>query len=257
MLQDPVMLAALLVITGIWAGALNAVAGGGTFFSFPVLLLLGTPPLLANTTNKCGLWFAALASASGFWREIASQRHRLTSFAVTAFVGSIAGSLLLLVTPAETFQALIPWLLLTATGFFAGGKRALSYLRRRRGLHASGTISHRSALIGQSVIGLYGGFFAAGMGILMMALYELSGVRSVNEMNGLKTFIAFVVNGISAITFMLVGMIDWKIALYLGIGAVIGGYVGAILSRHVPDRLLRRAIILYGVVMSALFFYKY
>ena len=256
-MNDPLILYPILLLTGMWAGAVNSVAGGGTFFSFPLLLLTGMPPLLANTTNKFALWFASIAGMTGFRQEIRAQKANLWRFAISAFLGSIAGSLLLLVTPASTFQAMVPWLLLSATLLFAFGKRLLSYVRTHKTDGDSAQLSATSSIIGQSVIGVYGGFFAAGMGILMMALYQLSGVRSVNEMNGLKTFVAFAINGISALTFLIAGKIDWHIAPMLMLGAFIGGYYGAVLSKRVPDIWLRRAIIGYGLVMSAYFFVKY
>ena len=256
-MQDPMVLSAILLLTGMWAGAVNSVAGGGTFFSFPILMLTGMPPLMANTTNKFALWFASIAGVTGFREEIRAQKSNLWRFAASAFVGSVAGSLLLLVTPASTFQAMVPWLLLAATLLFAFGKRLLNYVRTHKGGQEGAQLSATGSIIGQSIIGVYGGFFAAGMGILMMALYELSGIRSVNEMNGLKTFVAFAINGISALTFLVAGMIDWRIAPLLMVGAFIGGYYGAVLSKRVPDIWLRRAIIGYGLLMSAYFFWKY
>ncbi len=246
---------AILLLTGLWAGAVNSVAGGGTFFSFPVLLMLGMPPILANTTNKCALWFASVAGVTGFWAEIRAQKHRLAFYFATGFIGSLAGSFLLLVTPAKTFEALLPWLMLMATLLFAGGKKAIMALRPAR--NAELPIPLAASAIGQTLIGFYGGFFAAGMGMLMMALYELSGIRSVNEMNGLKTFVGLGINGISALTFLLVGSIDWHVAGILLCGALVGGYGGAMLSKRVPDAVLRRVIIGYGAVMTLYFFIKY
>lgn len=241
----------ILLILGLWAGAVNSVAGGGSFFSFPVLLLMGMPPILANTTNKFALWFASIAGVTGFWKEIKEQKERLAFYFICGLVGSLAGSLLLLATPAETFEAMIPWLMLTATCLFAFGKRIV------RRLHGTQSIPKPASAVGQTFIGIYGGFFAAGMGMMMMALYELSGIKSVNHMNGLKTFVGLGINGISALTFLVVGVIDWPVALVLLSGALVGGYGGAILSKKVPDHLLRGVIIAYGVIMTAYFFVKY
>ncbi|MFZ4124666.1 MAG: sulfite exporter TauE/SafE family protein [Rickettsiales bacterium] len=243
--------ALILFITGIWAGAVNSVAGGGTFFSFPILLLLGMPPVLANTTNKFALWFASIAGVTGFWQEIKEQKERLAFYFICGFIGSLIGSLLLLATPPGTFEAMIPWLMLTATCLFAFGKKLIN---RVRGAHA---IPKPATATFQTIIGIYGGFFAAGMGMLMMALYELSGIKSVNHMNGLKTFVGLGINGISAITFLIFGVIDWHVALILLSGALLGGYGGAILSKKVPDAILRNIIIGYGVVMTVYFFSKY
>jgi uncharacterized membrane protein YfcA len=243
-----------LFLTGLWAGAVNSVAGGGTFFSFPILLLFGMPPLLANTTNKFALWFASIAGVTGFWAEVKSLRGQIRFYFTAGILGSFLGSVLLLLTPAERFEAMIPWLLLVATLIFAFGKRVIVYLRRGA---SSDHIGKSFSTIGQGLIGIYGGFFAAGMGMLMMALYELSGIKSVHQMNGLKTFVGLGINGISALTFMAVGAVDWPVALILLIGALIGGYSGAVLSKKVPESLLRRIIITYGALMTAYFFWKY
>ena len=251
----------LLFIAGIWAGALNAVAGGGTFFTFPLLLLFGMPPIAANTTNKFALWFASLSGVAGFWREIKEIRALLPFFVGIALVGSLLGSLLLLWTPPERFEALVPWLMLTATCVFAGGKKiahlSQSLLERKPPAthHPPRTTSFPIAL-GQLLIGLYGGFFAAGMGILMMALYEVAGIRTIAQMNALKNAVGLAINGISAVTFLFAGAIYWPVALVLLAGALIGGYSGAMLSKRVPDHILRRFIIAYGAGMSVYFFVK-
>ena len=243
-----------LFLIGLWAGAVNSVAGGGTFFSFPMLLLFGMPPLLANTTNKFALWFASMAGVTGFWAEVKSLRGQLGFYFTAGIIGSLLGSVLLLLTPPERFEVMIPWLLLVATLIFAFGKRVIVYLRRGS---ASDHIGKSFSAIGQGLIGVYGGFFAAGMGMLMMALYELSGIKSVHQMNGLKTFVGLGINGISALTFMAVGAVDWPVALILLSGALIGGYGGAVLSKKVPEPLLRKIIIAYGALMTAYFFWKY
>lgn len=248
--MDITLLTALILFTtGLWAGAVNSVAGGGTFFSFPILLLLGVPPLLANTTNKFALWFASIAGVTGFWKEIKEQRERLAFFFTCGLIGSLIGSLILLATPAETFAAMIPWLMLTATCLFAFGKKLLP-----KNTNQESRITKTATAFGQTLIGIYGGFFAAGMGMLMMALYELSGIKSVNHMNGLKTFVGLGINGISALTFLVMGVIDWQVAAVLMAGALIGGYSGAIISKKIPDYILRNIIIGYGALMTLYFF---
>jgi uncharacterized protein len=241
----------LLLLTGLWAGAVNSVAGGGTFFSFPILLLMGMPPILANTTNKCALWFASIAGVTGFWKEIKAQKERLAFFFCCGVIGSLAGSLLLLATPAERFERMVPWLMLAATLIFTFGKTLV------RRLHNAHAIPKPATAISQTLIGVYGGFFAAGMGMLMMALYELSGIKTINQMNGLKTFVGMGINGISALTFLVLGAMDWRVGGILTIGALIGGYGGAVLSKRVPDRILRAVIIAYGALMTVYFFVRY
>ncbi len=276
---------ALLFFVAIWAGALNTIAGGGTFFTFPVLMLVGMPPIIANTTNKFAITFASLSATFGFLKEIRALKQKVVFFVTTAVIGSITGSLLLLVTPDEKFERLVPWLMLCATLLFAFGGRIVRYVAKRKaaklaeinaaggsaspervslrsaGARSIGTTQKLSLLliaigIGQFMIGVYGGFFAAGMGILMMALYELSGMRDIHEMNALKVIVGLGINLISAITFMFVGAIDWHVAIILVAGALIGGYGGAWVSKKLPQSFIRNFIVLYGVAMTSYFFLK-
>lgn len=248
----------LLFVVAIWAGALNTIAGGGTFFTFPVLLLVGMPPIIANTTNKFAITFASLSATFGFMKEIRALGKKVWFFVATAVAGSIGGSLLLLVTPDEKFQAMVPWLMLSATLLFAFGGRLVRYFAAHKKPSSATARTISLALIaigaGQFTIGVYGGFFAAGMGILMMALYELSGMRNIHEMNALKVIVGLGINLISAVTFMFVGAIDWHIAAILVTGALIGGYGGAWVSRKLPQHVIRGFIVLYGVAMTAYFF---
>jgi hypothetical protein len=249
----------LLFVTAIWAGALNAIAGGGTFFTFPVLLLVGMPPIVANTTNKVGIAIASVSGVAGFWAEIKRIRPLLPLFISTALAGSFAGSLLLLVTPPERFEALIPWLMLAATLLFAFGARiarAIASLRKNPAAkNPDEAILHRKiGGIGQFLIGIYGGFFAAGMGILMMALYSTAGMKHIHEMNALKSVSGLAINLISAAVFLAVGIVDWSIAAILIAGALIGGYSGATLSKRLSPAIIRGFIVCYGAAMTLYFF---
>lgn len=296
----------LLFIAAIWAGALNAIAGGGTFFTFPVLLLVGIPPIIANTTNKFALSFASIAGVAGFWQEIRAIRAKLLFFCSLGVIGSIAGSVALLITPPAQFEAMIPWLMLAATLLFGLGNRIVrwvgslsmrakvielrvesresSKMSLREG-KADEAIQHQLQKIhnakisskpytssldsrlstlttsffigfGQLIIGIYGGFFAAGMGILMMALYELAGMKNIHEMNALKSAVGLGINVVSALTFLIVGIINWHIAAILAAGALIGGYSGAILSKRLSPAIIRGFIVLYGAAMTVYFFMK-
>lgn len=266
----------LLFVTAIWAGALNAIAGGGTFFTFPVLLLVGMPPIIANTTNKFAITFASITGMIGFWNEIKSIRHTLFFFTGLAVLGSVSGSVLLLFTPDDKFEKLVPWLMLAATLLFAFGARIVRFFtrhhaqkpiveeadaaliehRKSRGRMGRLTLALLAIGIGQFTIGIYGGFFAAGMGILMMALYELSGMKNIHEMNALKSVVGLGINAVSAITFLFVGVIDWPVAAILIAGALIGGYSGAFLSKKLAPHTIRAFIVLYGIAMTSYFFLK-
>jgi uncharacterized protein len=245
----------LLFPISIIAGAVNSIAGGGTFFTFPVLILMGLPPLIANTTNKTGLAIASLAGVAGFWREIRAIRHLLMFFVPLGIIGSIIGSYVLLEIQLAHFNMLVPWLMLTATLLFALGGRLIKKINPRKHQGTS-TTKDVSIGLGQFAIGVYGGFFAAGMGILMLALYELAGIKNINEMNALKVVVALGINIISAGVFLLTGSVDWPVAAILIFGATIGGYSGAVISKKLPTSLIRTVIILYGCGMTTYFFLK-
>lgn len=242
--------ALMLLAVGVFAGAINAVAGGGTFVSFPILIMAGLPPVVANTTNKVALTFASLASVKAFAPEIKTHGKRMWFYFAAATLGSIAGSVLLLVIDPKTFESLVPFLMLAATCLFIFGGR-----QKPEG--AGRQLAAPVSFLGQFAIGIYGGFFAAGMGMLMMALYSLSGIRNIHEMNGLKTFAGLGINAISAAIFLTTGLIDWPVAAVLIVGALIGGYWGAMLSKRVAQGTLRLGIIAYGLIMSAYFFVEY
>lgn len=245
----------LLIAAGLWGGALNAVAGGGTFFTFPVLIFCGLPPILANSTNKFGMWAGSFASVGGYWSEIKPQKHRLLLLSVIAGIGSVGGSVLLLMTSPEFFKALVPWLMLCATLLFAFGNRIVRAIHARTAHHAAaGKVGRAGGLGGQFAIGVYGGFFGAGIGILLMALYELMGIRNIHQMNGLKVLVATVVNALSVLTFIITGMIVWPVALALGFGFFIGGYYGAVFAKRLPALWIRGFIIVYSLSVTCYFF---
>lgn len=241
--------ALMLLGVGVAAGAINAVAGGGTFVSFPILILAGLPPVVANTTNKVALTFASLASVKAFAPEIKAHGQRMWFYFGAATLGSIVGSVLLLWIDPETFESLVPFLMLAATGLFMFGGR------KRGDAHTA--IPLWMSFLGQFAIGIYGGFFAAGMGMMMMALFALSGITGIHQMNGLKTFSTLGVNAISAAIFLTTGLIDLEVAVVLTAGALVGGYYGAMLSKRVAERKMKLAIIAYGLLMTGYFFAEY
>lgn len=243
----------MLIPVAIFAGAVNSIAGGGTFFTFPILILMGMPPIIANTTNKVGIALASVAGVAGFWKEIKVIRSHLAFFTLAALVGSVVGSLLLLAIPSEQFRVLVPWLMLAATLMFAfGGK----WVQRRAAKSPTTELPVRRPFtgIGQFLIGVYGGFFAAGMGILMLGLYEMAGMKNIHEMNALKVVVALGINLISAAVFLFAGTVDWTIAGILIVGALIGGYGGAMLSKKLPQKRIRQLIVIYGIGMTTYFF---
>lgn len=244
----------MLIPVSILAGAVNSIAGGGTFFTFPILILMGVPPIIANTTNKVGIAIASVAGVAGFWKEIRMIRPMLLFFCLTALIGSVAGSLLLLAIPSEDFRALVPWLMLIATLMFAFGGKWAKRRHAANGHADPQAVTRPSIGFGQFLIGVYGGFFAAGMGILMLGLYEVAGMKNIHEMNALKVVVALGINLISAAVFLFAGTVDWAIAAILIVGALFGGYGGAVLSKKLPQKLIRQMIVTYGVAMTLYFF---
>lgn len=235
-------------------GAVNSVAGGGTFLTFPMLILTGMPSVAANATNTMALWPGSIASMAAYRHELRAHVTHLKRYAVLSFLGGLVGSLLLLYTPETIFSALVPWLLLGATVIFAGGPRVTAWLR----LHADTPHAHgpaRQIFLGvlQFSIAVYGGYFGAGIGILMLAMLQLYGLQNLHEMNGIKTFLATIINGITVSIFALAGIIVWPVALAMMAAAILGGYCGATYARRMNPVFLRRGIIAIGVVLSVYF----
>jgi uncharacterized membrane protein YfcA len=235
-------------------GALNSVAGGGSFLTFPTLIVSGVPPIRANATSTVALWPGAVASVGAYRRELASVHH-VRLLAAISLVGGLLGAVLLLRTPSATFSALIPYLLLLATLLFAFNgpiKRSLSTML----VHADGPAERvpMALIVVQFVIAVYGGFFGGGIGILMLAALGLLGLDNIHEMNALKTVLASCINGIAVVTFVVAGAVDWPLALIMLVGAIAGGYAGAATARKLDQRLVRVFVIAVGCIMTAYFF---
>ncbi|NMG76610.1 sulfite exporter TauE/SafE family protein [Aromatoleum diolicum] len=239
------------------AGAMNSVAGGGTFFSFPALLAVGVPPVVANASNAVALWPASLSSAWAYRRELARFSKGLLALSLVALVGGIAGGLLLLSTRDDTFSMLIPWLLLIATVMFAGSGQISALLARLRQSADSGP-SHGSAggLLFQLAVSVYGGFFGAGMGIVMIAALAIQGHRDIHDINALKNWLSAIIYSVAVVTFVVAGAVSWPHTLVMIVTAAIGGYWGAVGARKVPAVWLRRFIIGVGSVLTTYYFYK-
>ena len=217
--------------------------------AFPALVLSGVPPIVANATNSAALWVGTVASARGYRREIAEHRHILMRVAEVSIAGGVVGALLLLRTPAHVFTKLIPYLLLLATGVFA----VSPYLTR-----PSPNVRQHSyvQLAAQFLVSIYGGYFGAGIGILMLAILAFSGLPSFNAMNGVKNILAMCINGVALIPFLIAGIIWWPQAALMASGAVVGGYFGARIGRRVAAPHLRAFVIAVGAIMTVYFFIR-
>jgi uncharacterized membrane protein YfcA len=238
-----------LIAASILGGAVNALAGGGTFLVFPALVLAGIAPITANATASFLLWPAGLASAWVYRNDIPNDRRLLSIMSVVSGIGAIAGSFVLLRTSNATFSGLVPWLLLFATLNF-------TFAKQLRNL-ASGA-SHRASLalllVGQLAISFYGGYFGTGMGVLMLALYLSATGKDVHVANGLRLVCATVINAAAIVIFAAKGAIDWKVGIPMLVAALIGGYFGAVLVRRLNAESARRWVMIYAWGITVWFF---
>ena len=193
------------------------------------------------------MWLGVVASARGYREEIRTYRRVIVPAMAVSLVGSVGGAVLLLHTPPKIFEHLIPWLLLFATVVFA----ISPFLTRK---HRAKSVHSPWQLALQFVVSIYGGYFGAGMGILMLAILSFSGLPNMNAMNGVKNLLSIVINGVAVVPFLIAGVINWRIALLMAVFAVIGGYAGARLFRRVPSRITRYMVLAIGAGMSAYFF---
>jgi uncharacterized membrane protein YfcA len=244
---------ALVGLAAFCAGAMNAVAGGGTFFSFPVLLAVGVPPVAANASNSVALWPASLSGAWACRKELARYKRYLIPMAIVSLFGGVGGGLLLLTTRDAAFSALIPWLLLFATVLFAFSGRISA---RLRGADSAGPGNSKTALVGQAVVSVYGGFFGAGMGILMLASLAMAGHDDVHEINAIKNLLSAVIYSVTVLTFVIAGAVSWPYTVIMLATATLGGYWGAGMARNIPAPWLRRFIITVGFILTVFYFYK-
>jgi uncharacterized membrane protein YfcA len=247
--------ALVLFAAALFGGAMNSVAGGGSFLTFPALILTGVTPIYANATSTVALWPGAVASVGAYRRELGRARHAVLLGAVS-LVGGIAGAWLLLHTPSAAFQRLIPWLLLAATALFASGPAITSRLRTRLGGRGDARLSLTGMAVAQLVIAVYGGFFGGGIGILMLATLGLMGIDNITEANALKTLLAACINGIAVLTFIVANAVVWPQAILMLVAAIIGGYGGAATARRLPALVVRRVVIAIGCAMTLYFFLR-
>jgi len=236
------------------AGVINAVAGGGTLITFPALVALGVPPIVANATSTVALWPGTMASMWGYRRELSGARRWATAFAIPSFAGGIIGAILLLQTPEKRFVAIVPWLIFGATALFMAQRPLMAALAdagsvRREVNGADGRLLPPSAsfLLYQFAVSVYGGYFGAGAGILMLASLGLMGLTNIHQMNGLKNWGGGVMNLVAVAIFAVSGIVDWAIALAMAVGAGIGGIGGSLMAQRVGQVWVRRAIVVIGL----------
>jgi uncharacterized membrane protein YfcA len=240
----------LLVVAAFAAGVLNAVAGGGSFLTFPALVFTGVPPIVANATSALAVSPGYAGSTLGFKTELqALPRRRLQREMAISALGGVSGALLLLVTPASVFVGLVPALLLFATQLFAIGPRLAA--RFAAGQMPGDSPWREPGLL---AVAIYGGYFNGGLGILLMALYTLTGEGRIHTVNALKNLNSLVLSVLSVVAFVVAGAIAWPQGLAMMVAATAGGFWGARWSKRVPVLWVRRGVIATGLMMSAVFF---
>ena len=244
-----------LFLAGLIGGMVNAIAGGGSFITFPALVAVGVSPIAANATNTFASSAGYLSGAAGFRRELWAHRRQLPKIAVSALVGGGLGAWLLLQTPENTFSRAIPWLLLLATVLLVWGDPLQAALRHRcedkQSLSALGSPLLALLLL---LVCTYGGFFNAGLGIILLGYFTLAGDQDIHLMNGLKLLVSALVSILAIVVFGVGDLIAWREGAIVLVGTLIGGYAAASAVRLVSQRLVRRAIIVVAVGMTAYFF---
>ncbi len=248
---------AIILVAGVLAGAINAIAGGGTLISFPALVWLGRDPIIANATNTVAIWPGSLAGAIGFRRELSTVRHWLLLLVIPSLAGGATGGWLLLRTPTSTFERIVPFLILGATLLLAIQDivtRRLGILARAHENPTAGWVVFVFAF--QFIVGVYGGYFGAGMGILMLAALGLIGLTDMHQMNGLKNVLAVCINGVAAIYFALSRAVVWRDVIIMTVGTIIGGFLGARVAHRFGRTFVRRAVVVIGLVMTVLLFVR-
>jgi uncharacterized membrane protein YfcA len=241
----------LLFLAAFFAGILNAIAGGGSFLTFPALVFAGVPPVAANATSAVAVFPGYLGAVAGFRREIWQfDRSLLIQYLFVSMAGGLCGALLLLITSNEIFSVLIPWLLLFATLVFGCGQPLLD--RLRRGVPVYG----KSGMVIIFVVSVYGGYFNGGLGIILLAALLFVGLKDLHLMNGLKNGISFAIAFISVSIFGVAGLVRWKEALLMMVAATLGGYFGAVIAQKIPINVLKYVITFIGLAMSVVFFMR-
>ena len=245
----------LLFFAALLGGALNAVAGGGSFIAFPALLFSGVPPVPANATNTVALWTGLVFSGGAFRSHLRAGKRVILALLAVSVLGGILGAILLIRTPAQTFMRVLPWLMLSATLLFIfGGKILRTNVVVQSYEPTTGTIVLASLF--QLLVAVYGGYFGGGMGIVILAMLTAFGMADIHAMNALKTVLSSATNGVAVIVFSAWHAVYWPQAVVMICGAALGGYFGARYSLRLPQALIRGFVIAIGSGMTIYFFVR-
>ncbi|MET9287860.1 sulfite exporter TauE/SafE family protein [Nocardia beijingensis] len=235
---------------GIGAGGINTIVGSGTLITFPVLLAFGLPPVTANVSNTIGLVPGSVSGVHGYRRELAGQRRRLLRLGTASLLGGITGAVLLLVLPAAAFKAIVPILIILALVLVVVQPRLANWVKRRRENDGAPVPEHGGPILLTAVYaaGVYGGYFGAAQGVLLIGLLGVFVHDDIQRLNGAKNVLALIVNAVSALIFIVVADVDWRAVVLIALGSIIGGQLGARLGRRMPPNLLRAVIVVVGLI---------
>ncbi|HEX8069053.1 MAG TPA: sulfite exporter TauE/SafE family protein [Pyrinomonadaceae bacterium] len=238
------------------AGMINSVAGGGTLLTFPALISAGLDPKVANATSTVALWPGLLGGLWGFRRELEESRPLLLRLGLTSLAGGACGAWLLIATPSPTFARLVPFLILFATLLFMAQEPVTRLLRLSATPEAARRGWWAGAILFQFCASIYGGYFGAGNGILMLAAMGLLGITDIHRANGLKNYLGLCLNSVAVLAFAATGLVVWPVALLMAVGAIAGGYYGASAARRLGRTAIRRVVVLIGFAIAGVMLWR-
>jgi uncharacterized membrane protein YfcA len=247
--------ATILFLAGVAAGAINSVAGGGSFVTFPALLFVGIPPVNANASNAVAVWPGQAVSIGAYRSQFRNLSWSImTPLIITAILGGILGGWVLLKTPQTIFMRLVPWLILAATIIFAMSGRVTRWVRQRTASGQHHEFSNVRAVSIQIFIAFYIGYFGAGAGILILAMLALLGMDEIHTMNALKALLTTVSNGVAMVLFVVAHAVYWPETIVMGVGSILGGYFGAYFAQKTKPEHVRAIVIAIGFTLSIYYF---
>jgi len=245
-----------LIVASFLAGTLNAVAGGGSFLSFPAMMGMGILPIQANASNTVALWPGQLTSIAAYRDDFRKNIRMVLPMGLAGLLGGTVGAVVLIETPQLTFLHLVPWLLLTAASIFAASGPVSRWLLRRKGSGAKHAPRRLAIFFATTFVSFYIGYFGAGSGFLLITVLSLFGYQDLHEINALKVSTTTLANGIAVVVFAVSGKVVWPFCLLAMVVSAIGGYSSARLAKRVPQPVLRGLVVLIGFSMAAWFFWR-
>jgi hypothetical protein len=246
----------VIFVAALTAGAINALAGGGTLVTFPTLLALGIPAVTANITNTVALLPGYLGGVAAQRKDLAGQRRRLMIMMPAGALGGLVGGLLLLLSGEELFRRLVPFLLLMASLLLASQGTVRRWVQRRTAQHSGKPLPEAWAALPIGLAGIYGGYFGAGLSVIVLATLGLVCDDSLTRLNATKQFVSFAVNTAAAVLFVFSGQVLWVIALVMAVGALLGGALGGKLASRIPPKVLRTIVVITGLIMAVVYYFK-